>query len=63
MEIRRRDSTQPSLSESGWRTLQKLLPGSFDFQRLNVRIETSPAVVLLRNASLSGNEIEAGRFA
>jgi len=63
MEIRRRDSTQPSLSESGWRTLQKLLPGSFDFQRLNVRVETSPAVVLLRNASLSGNEIEAGRFA
>ena len=63
MEIRRRTSAEPSLSESGWRTLQKLLPGSFDVQRLNVRVETDPAVMLLRNASLSGNEIEAGRFA
>ena len=63
MEIRRRASAEPSLSENGWGTLQKLLPGSFDCRQLNVRIETGGAVALLRNASLSGNEIEAGRFA
>jgi hypothetical protein len=63
MEIHRRTSAEPPLSESGWRTLQKLLPGSFDCQQLNVRIETGGAVALLRNASLSGNEIEAGHFA
>jgi hypothetical protein len=63
MEIRRGNSAEPSLSDAGWRTLQKLLPGSFDLQRLNLRIETGRTVLLLRNVSVSGNEIEAGRFA
>src|ERR1043166_3189455 len=63
IEIRRRTPAEVSLSENAWRSLQNLLPGSFDLQRLNLRIETGPTVVLLRNASLSGNEIEAGRFA
>src|SRR5437867_12809580 len=63
IEIRCRTSAEASLSENAWRSLQNLLPGSFDLQRLNVRIETGPAVVLLRNASLYGNEIESGRFA
>ena len=40
MELRHGDTAEPALSEAGWRTLQKLLPGIFDFQQLNLRIET-----------------------
>jgi hypothetical protein len=57
------NSPEPSLTEGGWRTLQNLLPGRFDLRRLNLRIEMGRTVILLRNVSVSGNEIEAGRFA
>ncbi|MFN2540555.1 MAG: hypothetical protein ABR514_00095 [Chthoniobacterales bacterium] len=63
MEISRGHSAETSLSQAAWATLQRLLPGSFDFERINLRIETGRAVILLRNVSVSGNEIEAGRFA
>ena len=63
VQLRRTNSSEPMLTESGWRTLQRLLPGSFDSKRLNLRIEAGGTVILLRNVSVSGNEIEAGRFA
>src|SRR5712691_8282326 len=62
MEIQRGKATKPSLTENGWRTLQKLLPGNFAFERLNLRIEMGPTVIVARNVSVSGNEIESGRF-
>jgi hypothetical protein len=46
-----------------WTTLEKLLPGDFNFASFNLRIEDGSTVMLLRNASLSGSEIEGGRFA
>jgi hypothetical protein len=62
MEIRCSNAATPSLTERGWRTLQKLLPGSFNVERFDLRVETGRTVVLLRNVSVSGNEIESGRF-
>ena len=57
-----RNHAGPTLSEKGWSTLQRLLPDNFNFERCNVRIEDGPSVFLLRNASLSGNQVEAARF-
>ncbi len=45
-----------------WRALQALLPASFEIARLDLRVENGPSVVLLRNAAVSGNQIESGRF-
>src|SRR5207244_10323840 len=45
-----------------WTALQSLLPANFDIAHLDSRVENGPTVILLRNASLSGNQIEAGRF-
>ena len=45
-----------------WRGLQALLPSNFDIARLELRVENGPSVVLLRNAAISGNQIESGRF-
>ena len=50
------------LSESAWDTLQKLFPSKFTFGRFNARMEDGPTVILLRNGSISGSEIEAGQF-
>jgi len=61
VEIRPASTSAPSLNQSAFTTLQNLLPGSFNCQHVNLRIETRRAVVLLRNLFLSGNEIEAGR--
>jgi hypothetical protein len=46
----------------GWATLERLLPGKFNITNLEFRIEDEDSVILLRNASISGSEIEAGRF-
>src|SRR5947209_1246049 len=45
-----------------WRALQLLLPANFQIDHLELRVENGPSVVLLRNASISGNQIESGRF-
>ncbi len=50
------------LSESGWSTLQRLFPTNFNLDRFDLRAEGGPTVILLRNASLSASEIEAGQF-
>jgi hypothetical protein len=50
------------LSQSGWRALQKILPGKFSVGHGDVRVEHGPSVFLLRGASLSASETEAGRF-
>lgn len=49
-------------SRPDWATLQNLLPNNFNLPSFQLRIEDGPNVVLLRNAALSGSEVEAGRF-
>ncbi len=56
-----------SQSKSGkldlaWPMLERLLPENFNFANLNLRLEDGSTVILLRNASLSGSEVESGRF-
>jgi hypothetical protein len=62
IELRRNNATGRAFIESGWATLQKLLPDKFDLEPFDLRFEDGPAVILLRSVSLSGNQIEAGRF-
>ncbi len=50
------------LSESGWIAMQKLFPLKFNFSKFDLRMEDGATVILLRNASMSGSEIEAGQF-
>jgi len=37
-------------------------PANFDIAHLDLRVENGPTVILLRNAAISGSQIEAGRF-
>ncbi len=62
LEIHRSNRAGGSLTESGWATLQRLLPADLDLDRVDLRVEDGPAVILFRNVSLSANEIGAGRF-
>ncbi|HAF04301.1 MAG TPA: hypothetical protein DCG89_10955, partial [Spartobacteria bacterium] len=62
LEIHRSNPAGISLTESGWATLQKLLPGNLDFGRFDLRVEDGPAVILLRSVSLSASETDVGRF-
>ena len=63
-----RAEIRPDYSESvkparfNWTALQAMLPANFDIGHLDLRVENGPTVVLLRNAAISGNQIEAGRF-
>ena len=50
------------LSASGWMALQKILPGTIKLGTFDLRLEDGPTVLLLRNATLSASEIEAGQF-
>ncbi len=61
-EIRRDYSQSVRPARFNWTALQMLLPTNFDIGHLDLRVENGPTVVLLRNASISGNQIEAGRF-
>src|SRR6266513_179541 len=61
-EIRRDYSEKVRAMPFNWTALQSLLPANFDIAHLDSRVENGPTVILLRNASLSGNQIEAGRF-
>ena len=61
-EIRRDYSGNPRSAPFDWGALQSLLPANFDIDHLDLRVENGPTVVLLLNASISGSQIEAGRF-
>ena len=61
-EIRRDYSEKVRAMPFNWTALQSLLPANFDIAHLDLRVENGPTVILLRNASISGNQIEAGRF-
>ncbi len=61
-EVRRDFSGGKRPLDFNWRALQVLLPTNFQINHLDLRVENGPSVVLLRNASISGNQIEAGRF-
>src|SRR5579864_946063 len=61
-EVRRDFSGGKRPLDFNWRALQVLLPANFQIDHLDLRVENGPSVVLLRNASISGNQIEAGRF-
>src|SRR6478735_10273350 len=52
-ELHRTNPNVQVLSERGWATLHRLLPGNLDVGKLEVRVETGPSLVLLRNGSLS----------
>lgn len=61
-EIRRDFAGGKRPLDFNWRALQALLPANFDIAHLDLRVENGPTVVLLRNAAISGNQIESGRF-
>jgi hypothetical protein len=61
-QIRRDFSGSKKSLNFNWRALQTLLPANFEIARLDLRVENGPSVVLLRNAAVSGNQIESGRF-
>jgi hypothetical protein len=61
-ELRRSNPTVRALSEHGWATLHRLLPQNLSIAKLETRVENGPTLILLRNASLSANETEPGRF-
>src|SRR5438477_4376615 len=61
-EVRRDYSESVRPAGFNWTALQSLLPANFDIGHLDLRIENGPSVILLRNAAISGNQIEAGRF-
>src|SRR5438477_2396307 len=61
-EIRRDYSEKVRAMPFNWTALQSLLPANFDIAHLDFEVENGPTVILLRNAALSGNQIEAGRF-
>jgi hypothetical protein len=49
-------------SKLAWSTIQKLLPNNLNIGKLDLRVEDGATVVLVRNASLSASQLEAGRF-
>lgn len=57
-----RNVTAPALPALSWSTLQKSLPENFKVDRLNLRLEDSVTVVVLRDIALSASEIETGIF-
>src|SRR5437588_2368411 len=61
-EIRRDYPQSVKPARFNWTALQAMLPANFDIGHLDLRVENGPTVVLLRNAAISGNQIEAGRF-
>lgn len=62
LEVRRDFSGGKRPLDFNWRALQRLLPANFQIDHLDLRVENGPSVMLLRNASISGNQIESGRF-
>ena len=61
-QLRHSNPAGRAITQRGWRTMQTLLPQNLAIDSAEVRVEDGPTVMLLRNAFLSGSEIEAGRF-
>jgi len=61
-QLRHSNPAGRAITQRGWRTMQTLLPQNLTIDSAEVRVEDGPTVMLLRNAFLSGSEIEAGRF-
>jgi hypothetical protein len=61
-ELRRSNPTVRAISRRGWATLHRMLPENLTVTNSEVRIETGPTVILLRNGSLSANQTEPARF-
>lgn len=61
-ELRRSNPKMQAFSERGWATLHRLLPETLSIAKLETRVENGSTLILLRNASLSVNETEPGRF-
>ena len=61
-EVRRDFSGGKRPLDFNWRALELLLPANFQIDHLDLRVENGPSVVLLHNVSISGNQIESGRF-
>jgi hypothetical protein len=62
LNVHQGTESQQLLNDAGWRALANLLPDAFSIQHGELRFEDRQSVVLLRNVSLSGSEIEAGSF-
>src|SRR5438552_667840 len=58
----RRTGPGAALSENGWNTIYRLLPESFAVAPFDVRVADGASLLLIRNGSLTGTPIEAGRF-
>jgi hypothetical protein len=61
-QMNRNDSGGARKQQLSWPMLQKLLPNSFNVASSDLRIEDGATVILLRNASLSGSQIEYVRL-
>ena len=61
-ELRRSNPTVRAVTRRGWATLHRMLPENLTIANSNVRIESGPTLVLLRNGFLSATQTEAGRF-
>ncbi|HJT81949.1 MAG TPA: hypothetical protein VJ719_12185, partial [Chthoniobacterales bacterium] len=61
LEVQRKKTGAP-MSVAGWNTVQRLLPESFDFQSVDIRVESDSTLALLRGVNLSGTPVSAGRF-
>lgn len=57
-----RPPTAGKQSHVDWSVVQKMLPGSFSAPNFELRIERGETIVLLHGASISGSEIESGKF-
>jgi hypothetical protein len=62
IETRCYAASGPARSKLAWSTIQKLLPNNLNIGKLDLRVEEGATIVLLRNASLSASQLEAGRF-
>jgi len=49
-------------SRLNWALVQKMLPGAFEIEHFDLRLEGEDTVILLHSASISGSELEARRF-
>src|SRR5215471_15440297 len=61
-EFRRSNPAVRAMTRRGWATLHRMLPENAIIANSEVRIESGPTLVLLRNGFLSANQTEAGRF-
>lgn len=62
IETRCHAPSGPAKAKLAWSTIQKLFPNTLSIGKLDLRLENGATVVLLRNASLSASQIQAGRF-